>query len=182
MDRHPETQTSRLSGKVLLERAHLIALLVCYTRMRSFNDTVLRGARRMTPSASSPRFLNPPSLSQPFGYTHVVETRGGRTVYVSGQVALDSAGNVVGVDDLHAQATQVFNNLSAALAAVGATFEHVVKLTYFLLDISQIAVVRAVRDRYINTQQPPASSAVEVRRLVGDEWLIEIEAIAVIPE
>ena len=136
----------------------------------------------MTPSPLSPRFLNPPTLPQPLGYTHVVETHGSRTIYVSGQVALDSTGNLVGVDDLHAHATQVFNNLTAALAAVGATFEHVVKLTYFLLDISQIAVVRAVRDQYINTQQPPASSAVEVRRLVRDEWLIEIEAIAVIAE
>ena len=136
----------------------------------------------MAPAASSTRFLNPPTLPQPFGYTHVVETCNGRTVYISGQVALDSAGNLVGVDDLHAQTTQVFKNLDAALAAVGATFQHVVKLTSFLLDISQIAIVRAIRDQYVNTQQPPASSAVEVRRLFRDDLLLEIEAIAVIPE
>jgi reactive intermediate/imine deaminase len=136
----------------------------------------------MTPSQSSTRFLNPPTMPQPFGYTQVVETGGGRTIYISGQVALDTAGNMVGVDDLHAQTTQVFNNLAAALAAVGASFDHVVKLTYFLLDISQIAVVRAVRDQYINTQQPPASSAVEVRRLFRDDVLIEVEAIAVISD
>jgi reactive intermediate/imine deaminase len=112
----------------------------------------------------------------------VVETRGGRTIYISGQVALDAAGNLVGVDDLQAQTSQVFKNLGAALVAVGASFHHLVKLTYFLLDISQIAVVRAVRDQYINTQQPPASSAVEVRRLFRDDVLIEVEAIAVIPE
>jgi reactive intermediate/imine deaminase len=136
----------------------------------------------MTASQGITRFLNPSTMPQPFGYTHVVETRGGRTIYISGQVALDVAGNLVGVDDLHTQTTQVFTNLAAALAAVGANFQHVVKLTYFLLDISQIAVVRAVRDQYINTQQPPASSAVEVRRLFRNDVLIEVEAIAVIPD
>ncbi len=88
---------------------------------------------------------------------------------------------MVGPGDLHAQAVQVFKNIEAALAAVGATFQHVVKLSYYLLDISQIAVVRSVRDQYINTQQPPASTAVEVRRLFRDDFLIEVEAIAVIP-
>jgi len=136
----------------------------------------------MAASQSSARFLNPAAMHRPVGYTHVVETRGGRTIYISGQVALDSAGNLVGADDLQAQATQVFKNLAAALASVGASFEHVVKFTYFLLDISQIPVVRAVRDQYVNTQQPPASSAVEVRRLFRDDVLIEIEAIAVIPD
>ena len=68
----------------------------------------------MTTSGSAIRFLNPPALSQPFGYTHVVETHGGRTVYISGQVAFDTAGNVVGVDDLREQTTQVFKNLEAA--------------------------------------------------------------------
>jgi reactive intermediate/imine deaminase len=136
----------------------------------------------MTTPKSSTRFLNPPTMPQPFGYTHVVETRAGRTIYISGQVAIDVAGNVIGLGDLQAQATQVFNNLEAALESVGASFDQVVKLTYFLLDISQIPVVRSVRDQYINTQQPPASSAVEVRRLFRDELLIEVEAIAVIPE
>jgi reactive intermediate/imine deaminase len=136
----------------------------------------------MAASQSSTHFLNPATMHRPVGYTHVIETRGGRTIYISGQVALDSAGNLVGADDLQAQATQVFKNLAAALASVGASFDHVVKFTLFLLDISQIAIVRAVRDQYINTQQPPASSAVEVRRLFRDDVLIEIEAIAVIPD
>jgi reactive intermediate/imine deaminase len=136
----------------------------------------------MTASPSSTRFLNPPTMPQPFGYTQVVETRGGRTIYISGQVALDTAGSLVGLDDLQTQTTQVFTNLAAALAAVGASFQQVVKLTYFLLDISQIAVVRGIRDQYINTQQPPASSAVEVRRLFRDDVLIEVEAIAVVPD
>lgn len=134
----------------------------------------------MPTSGSSPRFLNPSTMPQPFGYTHVVETFGGRTIYISGQVAMDAESNVIGLDDLQAQTEQVFINLQSALESVGATFDDVVKCTYFLLDISKITVVRTVRDRYINTHQPPASSAVEVRRLFRDEFLIEIEAIAVI--
>jgi enamine deaminase RidA (YjgF/YER057c/UK114 family) len=74
----------------------------------------------------------------------------------------------------------VFDNLRAALQAVGAGFEHVLKLTYSLVDATQLPIVREVRDQYINTQQPPASTAVEVRRLVRDDLLIEVEAIAAI--
>lgn len=136
----------------------------------------------MANSKLSPRFLNPPMLPPPFGYTHVVETYGSRTIYISGQVALDAAGTIVGFADLQAQTRQVFTNFQTALKSVGATFSHVVKMTYFLLDIGQIAIVRSVRDQYINVQHPPASSAVEVRRLFRDDLLIEIEAIAVINE
>jgi reactive intermediate/imine deaminase len=131
---------------------------------------------------TSARFFNPPTLPQPVGYTQVVETRGGKTVYIAGQVALDPVGQVVGPGDLRAQAQQVFENLTAALTAVGGNFSHVVKLTYYLLDIAQIQLVRDVRNQYISAQQPPASTAVEVRRLVRDDFLIEIEAIAVVPD
>lgn len=127
------------------------------------------------------RFVNPPTLPPPRGYSHVAEVSGGRTIYISGQIALDASGALVGAGDLRAQAEQVFANLSAALAAVGADFGHVVKLTFFVLDASQMQAVREVRDRYIDTANPPASSAVEVRRLVRDDLLIEIEAVAVVP-
>jgi enamine deaminase RidA (YjgF/YER057c/UK114 family) len=120
-------------------------------------------------------------MPQSVGYSQVVDVAGGRTIYIAGQIALDAEGKVVGLGDLHAQTVQVFENIGTALTAVGATFRHVVKLNYYLLDISQIVVVRGVRDRYINTEQPPASTAVEVRRLFRDDFLIEIEAIAVLP-
>lgn len=79
-----------------------------------------------------------------------------------------------------AQAEQVFRNLQAALAAVGMGFEQMVKLTYFLADAGQIQAVRDVRDRYFDPEKLPASTAVEVRRLVREEFLLEIEAIAVL--
>ena len=102
------------------------------------------------------------------------------TIYISGQVALDQSGNLIGPNDLRAQTQQVFTNLKAALEAAGTDFNHVVKLNYYLLDISQIQIVREVRDQFVNTQNPPASSAVEVRRLYRDDLLIEVDAIAVL--
>src|SRR3712207_5255264 len=125
-------------------------------------------------------FINPVTMHHPAGYTHVVEVTAGRPVYIAGQVALDPAGALVGPGDIRAQARQVFENLKAALQAVGAGFEQVVKLTYYLVDASQLPVVREVRDQYVKTDQPPASTAVEVRRLVRDDLLIEVEAVAVI--
>ena len=127
------------------------------------------------------RFINPPEIAPANGYTHVVEVSNSKMIFISGQVAFDSSGQLVGKDDLLQQTQQVFKNLHAALAAAGADFSHVVKFTYFMLDISQIGVVRSVRDQYVNRAQPPASSAVEVRKLFRDEVLIEIEAIAAVP-
>jgi enamine deaminase RidA (YjgF/YER057c/UK114 family) len=125
-------------------------------------------------------FINPEAMHHPTGYTHVVEVTAGRPVYIAGQVALDRSGMVVGPGDIRAQARQVFDNLKAALQAVGAGFEQVVKLNYYLLDATHLPVVREVRDEYVNIQQPPASTAVEVRRLFRDDLLIEVEAVAAI--
>jgi reactive intermediate/imine deaminase len=111
-----------------------------------------------------------------------VEIRRGRIIYVAGQVALDRSGKVVGEGDMRAQAQQTFENLKAALEASGAKFEDVIKLNYYFSDITQLSVVREVRDQFINTANPPASTAVEVKRLFREPFLIEVEAIAVVPE
>jgi enamine deaminase RidA (YjgF/YER057c/UK114 family) len=129
----------------------------------------------------SANFINPEGMHRPTGYTHVVEVTAGRPVYISGQVALDGAGELVGPGDVAAQARQVFENLQAALGSVGAGFEQVVKLTFYLVDATQMPAVREVRDRYVDTARPPASTAVEVRRLVRDDLLVEVEAVAVLP-
>ncbi|HLL80883.1 MAG TPA: RidA family protein [Ktedonobacteraceae bacterium] len=128
------------------------------------------------------RFINPPTMFSPPGYTHVVEVTGGRTVYIAGQVALDKSFQVVGKDDFRAQAEQVFENLKAALEAAGADFTHVVKLNIFLVDMTQLRTLAEVRDRYVNTEHPPASTAVEIRRLAVPDLLLEIEAVASLPE
>ena len=134
----------------------------------------------MAASGHSPQFINPSSLPAPTGYSQVVVASGGKTIYISGQVALDQNRTLVGKGDLRAQAQQVFTNLKNALEAAGADFSHVVKLTTFVKDISQMAVVREVRDQFLNKENPPASSAVEVSRLVNEDWLIEVAAVAVV--
>jgi reactive intermediate/imine deaminase len=123
--------------------------------------------------------INPPSLSKPTGYTHLVETRGGRTLYISGQVAFAPDGKIVGEGDLAAQAQQVFENLKLALAAGNATLDNVVKITVFMTDVSQLQKFRDVRNRYF-TNGVPASTLVQITQLVRPELLIEIEAIAVV--
>jgi enamine deaminase RidA (YjgF/YER057c/UK114 family) len=130
-------------------------------------------------SPTTARFINPTTMHRPVGYAHVVEVVAGRPVYISGQVALDATGSLVGPGDIRAQARQVFDNLRAALQAVGATFEQVVKLNYYVVDATQMPIIREVRDEYLDPERLPASTAVEVRRLVRDDLLIEIEAVAV---
>ena len=125
------------------------------------------------------RFLNPDALAPPVGYSHVVDAPAGRLVYISGQVPLDSNGELVGAGDVAAQARQVFENLSAALATADASWSDVVKLGFFLTDVSHLATVRAIRDEYVDTARPPASTLVEVSRLFREDVLIEIEAVAV---
>jgi enamine deaminase RidA (YjgF/YER057c/UK114 family) len=131
---------------------------------------------------SRPRFVNPPTLPTPRGYSQVVEVpAGARMLYLSGQVPLDSAGALVGSGDFRTQAHQVFKNLRAGLAAGGAGFADVVKLTYYVVDAKQVPLLREIRDKYINTAAPPASTLVEVRRLFRQDVLLEIEAVAVLP-
>jgi len=133
--------------------------------------------------SSSLRFLSPPTLSKPSGYSHVVELIGpGRIIYIAGQVPLDRDGKLVGAGDFRAQVTQVFENLKAALAEVGAGFQHLVKTTNYLTDVSHRPILREVRERYLNNPAPPASTLVGVTALAFPEWLVEIEAVAMVPE
>ncbi|HEX8033827.1 MAG TPA: RidA family protein [Ktedonobacterales bacterium] len=127
------------------------------------------------------QFLIPATLAPTPGYSHVVKVRGGQTIYVAGQVALNASGTLVGRGDFRTQAQQVFENIKTALAAVGADFSHVVKLNMYVVDRSQLPLLREVRDLYVNTQAPPASTLVEVRGLAQEEFLLEIEAIASLP-
>src|SRR5947207_5959005 len=124
-------------------------------------------------------YMNPPTLSAPTGYTHVVQVHRGRTVYIAGQVAFDKSGNVVGKGDFAAQATQVFENLKLALAAAGATFDNLVKVTTFVTDMSHLQALRTLRAKYYG-ENAPASTLVQVGKLVNEELMIEIEAIAVV--
>jgi len=121
-----------------------------------------------------------PGLSEPVShFTHVV--RAGRLVFVSGSVATDGSGRVVGGNDVVAQARQVHENIKRCLTAAGATFADICKVTVFLRNINDREKVNTVRKEYFGGHRP-ASTLVEISRLVRDEYLIEIEATAVIPE
>jgi enamine deaminase RidA (YjgF/YER057c/UK114 family) len=131
--------------------------------------------------ASAIRRINPEALGTPPGYSQVVEVRTERLIFIAGQTATDPAGNVVGKGDFAAQAEQVFRNLGAALDAVGCTAAHLIKLTVFLRDMGHLGAYREARNRFFATVTPPAAPAVtliEVSRLYGAEFLIEIEAVA----
>jgi len=133
-------------------------------------------------ASNAVRFVKSENLPPSPGYSQAVEVRGGRVIYLAGQVALDRSGKVVGEGDMRAQTQQTFENLKAALDASGAKFENVVKLNYYVVDMTQLSTVREVRDKFINAANPPASTAVEVKRLAREQFLIEVEAVAVVPE
>ena len=138
--------------------------------------------QKMNRTETPVQFIKSDALPPSVGYSQAATVKSGRLVYVAGQVAMDPSGKLVGPGDFRAQAEQTFENLKATLAASGASFDNVVKLNSYFIDIKQAPVFREVRDKYINVTHPPVSTAVEVRRLVREEWLLEVEAIAVVPE
>ena len=159
------------------------SVVVCLLSVGLFSLTQNeKEKKQMSRSENALRFVKSDNLPSSPGYSQAVEITRGRIVYIAGQVALDRSGKVVGEGDMRAQAQQTFENLKAALEASGTNFGNVVKLNYYFSDISQLPVVREVRDKFINTANPPASTAVEVKRLFREPFLIEVEAVAVVPE
>ena len=136
--------------------------------------------REATPSINR---INPPELGTPPGYSQIVEVSAGRIIFISGQTALDQEGNLVGRNDFAAQAAQVFRNLAIALRARGCDATNLVKLTVFLTNMENLGAYREVRNRFFASVTPPAAPAVtlvEVSKLYGAEFMIEIEAIAAV--
>jgi enamine deaminase RidA (YjgF/YER057c/UK114 family) len=136
--------------------------------------------REPTPSI---RRINPPELGSPPGYSQVVDVSAGRIIFIAGQTALDQDGNLVGKNDFAVQAAQVFRNLAVALEASGCTAANLVKLTVFLTDMNNLGRYREARNRFFASVTPPAAPAVtlvEVSKLYGADFMIEIEAIAAV--
>ena len=124
---------------------------------------------------------NPPELGAPPGYSQIVEISANRLIFIAGQTALDADGKVVGKSDFAAQADQVFRNLAIALRARGCTAANLVKITVFLTDMDHLGSYREARNRFFASVTPPAAPAatlVEVSKLYGPDFMIEIEAIA----
>jgi 2-iminobutanoate/2-iminopropanoate deaminase len=131
---------------------------------------------------SSVQLLIPDTMPKSLGYSQVARVTGGTIVFISGQVALDKSGNVVGKDDVRAQVQQIFENLKVAIEAAGGTLDDVIKLNSYFVDMSSsLTAFRDVRDKYIDLTHPPASTALQVSRLFRPEFLVEVEAVAVVP-
>ena len=127
---------------------------------------------------------NPPTMEKPPGYSHIVTIEGSaRIVFFAGQLGVDTKGVLAGGSgDFKAQTVQAFDNLKAALTAAGAGFEHLVKITNFIVDVERnIGTFREVRDRYLLKSALPASTAIGVPALARPGALFEIEAVAALP-
>jgi enamine deaminase RidA (YjgF/YER057c/UK114 family) len=132
-------------------------------------------------SKSMKEFSSPTTLPPPAGYSHIAKVTSGAIVHIAGQVASDASGKLVGEGDFEAQVEQVFRNLKTAVEAAGGTMADLVKMNVYLVaDVPQEAVpaFRAIRDRYVSTATPPASTLVFVSRLARPGWLVEVEAVA----
>jgi 2-iminobutanoate/2-iminopropanoate deaminase len=128
------------------------------------------------------RFSNPPGMSKPTAYSHLVEVSGPhRAIYLAGQTGVDANGKVA--EGFRAQAVQVMENIKTALASVGGSLEHVVKLTSYLTNLeANGAEFREVRGSYFPDKLAlPASTLLQVSRLANAAYLVEVEAIAILP-
>lgn len=128
------------------------------------------------------RHINPAGINKSPAYSQVVAAKPGTILWISGQVAQNSKGEVVGQGDLKAQLNQVWENVKLALAGSGATFQDVVKITTYVVNFkpSMRGDIREARQRFMGTGEPPASTLVGVQSLASEEWLVEIEVTAVI--
>ena len=123
--------------------------------------------------------LNPPGVNPPQAhYSHVART--GKTLYISGQLAFDASGAVVGMGDARAQARQCYVNLAAILRHYGAGFGHLLKTTTYITHWAYRPLVAAARDEVFPSPPYPANTLVVVQGLAEPHFLVEIEAIAVI--
>jgi enamine deaminase RidA (YjgF/YER057c/UK114 family) len=127
----------------------------------------------------TPTFTSPDDLPRPSGYSHVVSLPPGRLVWTSGQVPIELDGTLA--EGWEAQTRTAFANVGRALRAAGADWPNVVKLTIFIVDVSELATIRAIRDEFVNTAAPPTSSLVQVAGLFRPDVLIEVEAVAHLP-
>jgi enamine deaminase RidA (YjgF/YER057c/UK114 family) len=151
-----------------------VCLPTCF--LIAFFATLLPAAAQ---SGTDIRFVTPEALGPSRGYSYLVDVnRPGRMLYLAGQLGTDTTGKVVSAD-FRAQATKAYENIKAALASAGATFQDVIKINVYLTDIrAQLPIHREVRDQYVNKAAPPASTTIEISRLSREGGLIEVEVVA----
>jgi enamine deaminase RidA (YjgF/YER057c/UK114 family) len=168
----------RRSGGRLIAPAVAIAPIMSVARRRMARD----GKNSNSTETPMNTFLNPPDLSRPNGFVHVATSTFQKTIMVSGQVAYDPEGRIVGVGDLAAQTHRVYTNIETALKAAGASMKDIVKTTLFVrhLDADKARIIREVRKSFLSPDQPPASTMIGVISLAHPDLLLEVEAIAMV--
>jgi 2-iminobutanoate/2-iminopropanoate deaminase len=170
--------------------AFLIAIFVSintYTMRRTtaiLAILVTLATQSKAQSAPNVQLINPATVAAPRGYSHaaVIDLGNCKMVIMSGQVAFDQKGNLVGPNDIAKQTEQVFRNIKSIVEAAGGNMNHLVKLGIFTTDVSRLPELRTIRDQFINTKTPPASTLVQINKLFREDVLIEIEATAIIPK
>lgn len=153
------------------------ATLICGLALTACSVAVNSDEPKEQPKVAK-EYLNLPHLDKPSGYTHVVTSPPGKLIFLSGQGGAGEDGQLP--DDFATQAENTFINIQKCLEMAGASFDDVVKMGYFLTDIEKLAEVRDIRSRYINMDNPPASTLVQAP-LIGN-LLIEVDVVAVVPE
>ena len=129
------------------------------------------------------KFINPSTISPPKGYSHaaVIDLGTCKMLIMSGQVAIDTKGDLIGKGDFSKQAEQVFQNIKNIVEDAGGNMNNIVKLGFYVLDVNQVPTLRLIRDKFVNIKTPPASTLVQVSKLFRDDILLEVEATAIIP-
>ena len=121
--------------------------------------------------------ITPGNVSRPRGFSHAIKVGG--IIYVSGQTAVDGEGNTVGTGDMTVQTECAYENLKRVLEAAGAAISDIIKLNIYCTDLDSFAKTGEARRKYFGSHFP-VSTAVEVKRLMNPDWLIEVEAVAVL--
>ncbi len=174
-----EIDSSVSSFEPVASRRNFVAVV---TAAAAAGAAAVPGAAQAQTPGSPLRFSNPDGMTKPTAYSQVVEVNGPhRIIFVAGQTGVDAGGKVA--QGFHAQATQAFQNIKTALSSVGGDFEHVVKLTTYMTDLEQNAdAYREVRASvFANKATLPASTLLQVTRLANPAFLIEVEAMAILP-
>ena len=176
----PDASRCFKTGEVM-RRTSMIVIAVSLALGNCFAADKKAKADKQT--SSGVHLFNPNGMAKPLStYSQVAEVTGGKIVFIAGQVGVGADGKLVG-SDFKAQVEQAFKNIRSAVEAAGGTMSSLVKTNYYVaesVDPKEMPALREIRDRYIDTQAPPTSTFVIVKRLANPDYLVEIEAVAVV--
>jgi 2-iminobutanoate/2-iminopropanoate deaminase len=178
-------KSEEIKGGVIVRQTSWIGLSFIFTSMFVSYSFIWEGEIREVHAAANPqqgtieRIERPPGSSQPHRYSQLV--RAGNTLYIAGQSPRNAKGEIVGKGDMGAQVRQVYENLKNVLASQGATLDNLVKITIFTLSIEEWRMTGDIREEYL-VGRAPASTLVQIDQLASPDFLVEIEAIAVVDQ